>query len=137
MGTALGRGNEIHIGLGHHLAALGQPLNGPVHRLGFPLKVRPEWRLGDNREIDGGIGQIVGDAILVVPLGFFFLFLIGEGDLEAGTQHRLGAQRVAQLGHREVGGIKVLGIRLEADARARVALATATRDFQVGGLVTA
>ena len=99
--------------------------------------MRPKRRFGYYREIDGGIRQIVGDAILVVPLGFLFLFLVGERDLQAGTQHRLGAQRVAELGHREVGGIKVLRIGLEADSSARVALATATRDFQVGGLVTA
>ena len=137
MGATLRGGNEIHVGLGNHFTALRQPLYGPVHRLGFPFKMRPEGRLRYHGEIDSGIRQIIGDAILVVPLGFFFLFLVGESDLQAGTQDRLSAQRVTQLGHGEIGRVKILRVRLEADPRAGIALATATRDLQISGLVTA
>ena len=137
MGATLRCGNKIHVGLSDNLAALRQPLYGPVHRLGFPFKMRPEGRLRYHGEIDRGVRQIIGDAIFVVPLGLLFLFLVGESDLQAGTQHRLGTQRVAQLGHGEIGRVKILRVRLEADPRAGIALATATRDLQIGGLVTA
>ena len=95
MRAPLRRRNQIHVGFGNDLAALRQPLDGPVHSLGLSLEMRPERRLGDHRKIDGGVGEIVGNAVLVVPFGFLFLFLVREGDLETRTQNRLGAQCVA------------------------------------------
>ena len=55
MGAPLRGGNEIHVGLGNHFTTLRQPLNGPVHRLGFPFKMRPEGRLRYHGEIDRSI----------------------------------------------------------------------------------
>ena len=98
MGATLRGRNEIDVGLGDDLAALWQPLYGPVHRLRFSLEMRPERRLGDNRKIDGGVCEIVGNAILIVLLDFFFFLLIGQSDFEAGAEYCLGTKCVAQLG---------------------------------------
>ena len=95
MRASLRCGNQIHVGFGNYLAALGQPLNCPIHSLGLSLELRPERSLGDHRKIAGGVGQIIRNTILIVPFGFLFLFLVGESDPEAGTQDRFGAQRVA------------------------------------------
>ena len=98
MGATLRGRNEIDVGLGDDLTALWQPLYGPVHRLGFSLEMRPEGRLGDDRKIDRGVREIVGNAILIVPLGLLFFLLVGQSDFEAGAEYRLGTECVAQLG---------------------------------------
>ena len=80
MGSPLSRRNQVDIGLGDQVAALGKPLNCPVHRLGLPLKVAGKGRFGNDRKINGRVGQIISYTVLVIPFGLFFFLFIEQGD---------------------------------------------------------
>ena len=76
MSATLSRWNKIHVGLGDQVATFRQPLNCPVNRLGFTLKITGKRRLRDHWKIDGCVSQIIGNTVLVKPFSFFFFLLI-------------------------------------------------------------
>jgi len=63
--------------------------------------------------------QVIAQAVFVIPLRVVLLVgLIGEADLEAWTQHRLGAQYVLEPRHVKLRGVEEFFVRPEAHAAA-------------------
>ena len=77
MGATLRGRYQIDIRFRDHVATLRQPLDRPVNGGDITFKMRGERGFGNDGEINSGIGEIVSNAILVIPLGFlFFLFVV-------------------------------------------------------------
>ena len=137
MGTALGGGNQVDVGLRHDLAALRQPLQRPVNGLIGACKTADKGLLGNAGKIDSGIGEVIGQAVLVIPLLALAFLLVLEPDPQPGTEHRLGAQHMLQARHREIDRVEVLRIRREMHLGSGIALAAAVDDLKVGFLLAA
>ena len=115
MGAAGAGGNQVDIAFAHRLAFLGKG-HAPrgtlaigkavVLRVGKALG----FKQGNHRLAMEGLQQVVAQATLIDPALCLFGFLVDQGDGDARHQHRLAAQQVHQLGHGQVGGLKVTGI---------------------------
>ena len=137
MGAALGGGNQVHIGFGDQLAAFGQPQHRPVHRLGVAVHGALERLGGHALPAPGAVDQVFHQTVGELP-GFGLVgLLVFQGHQQARTEHRLGAQQVAQARHRDVRRIEIFFVRPEAHHGAGVALAHRVHHFQVGGLFAA
>ena len=126
MRAALRGGDQVHIRLCDHLAALRQPLYRPIYRLRTAFKMGRKRLLWNHRAIDCGISEVVCNPVLVIPLGRFFFLFVRQRHPQTWAQHRLCAKRMAQLGHRKSRRVKITGIWFETNARSRIALATTT-----------
>jgi hypothetical protein len=137
VGPALGRGNQVDVGLGHQLAALGQPLQGPVDGLAVRREAARE-RLRGQRGVAVRRGaQVVRQAILVEPLLAFVFLFIEKSHAQARAQDGLGPQHVLQARHGEVHGVEVLPVRREPHAGARIAATHRVDHRQVAALLAA
>src|SRR3569623_178402 len=70
-----------------------------------------------------------------MPLFAFTAVLVEKCNVQAGTQYRLGAQRVLEFGHQEFRCIEIFGIGPEAHAGAGVLLTDLTDRFEFGHFV--
>ena len=96
MGPTLSGGDQIYIRLSGYFTTLRKPLYGPIDGLGFTCKARSKGLFGDDGIIDGGVGEIVRNAILVKPFLLLALLLIIQRDAEPRAQNRLGSKRMDQ-----------------------------------------
>ena len=96
MGPTLSGGDQIHIRLSGYFTSLRKPLYSPINGLGFACKAGSKGLFGDDGIIDGGVGEIVRNAVLVKPFLLLALLLIIQRDAEPRAQHRLGSKRVDQ-----------------------------------------
>ena len=96
MRAALYGGNQVDVGLGDDLAALRQPLHGPVHGRVTAAEAAYERLLGNHGVIDSGIGQVILETVFVIPFFGLTFFLFGEFDAQAGAQHGLGLEHVLE-----------------------------------------
>jgi len=96
VGPTLSGGDQIHIRLSGYFTSLRKPLYGPIDGLGFACKAGSKGLFGNNGIIDGGVGEIVRNAILVKPFLLLALLLIIQRDAEPRAQHRLGSKRMDQ-----------------------------------------
>ena len=80
MRSALRSWNEVDVGFGRDVTALWQPLNSPIHCLSLTRKAHGKGLLRNDRVVDSGIREIVGDTVFVEPLLLFALFLVVERD---------------------------------------------------------
>ena len=136
MGPALRGRNEVHIGLCRDLATLGQPLNSPIDGLCLTGKCIRKGLFRNDHVIDGGVGEVVRDSVLKIPLLLFAFLLIGQCDAKTGTQNSLGTKCVNKPRHCKNGCVKECLVWHEAYASTCVALATLTCDGQVFDFVT-
>src|SRR3546814_7805036 len=74
-------------------------------------------------------------SVLVAPLVLRAAGIVEQAHGQAGAEHGLGAQQVAQRAQVELRGVEVLRIRPEAQPGAGVALADAADHFQLRGAV--
>ena len=140
MGATQCGGNQVHITLGGHLAALGQPLHRPLHRFVIALHGAHEWQLGQYRPAMGGLRQIIGKPVFVVPLVTLALVGIGrvvhEADAQTRAQHRLGAQHMLEAGDIHLAGVEVFLVGDEAHRGTRHAPGGSADGRQLGHFLT-
>jgi len=107
------------------------PRDGPIGRLLLALD-RADEQLGRQPlALAERLAQVFAQAAGIEP---FFLVVRAvhlERDTQAGTEHRLRAQHVLQLRHRERRRFEELRIGPEADLRARVVLADLVDDLEL------
>ena len=135
MGAALGRGNQVDVAFLHRLTALGQPGRGPVHHLGVLLQAAQEQLRRQRLAATELAGEVIAQAVGVVPFVALAAGLVEQGHRQARGQHGLGAQQVAQVADRELRAVEILRIRPEAQAGAGVLPADAADDLQRRGAV--
>ncbi len=139
MSAALRGGNQVHIAFGRDFAALGQPLHGPVHGFVIALHGAGEGLLGQHGPALSGLGQIIGEAVLEIPLLALALVALGgvvdETHAQARAQHRLGAQHMLEAGDVDLGSIEVFLVGHEAHRGARHALGRRADGLKFGSLL--
>ena len=115
VGAALGCWDQIDVALGDRLPTLGQPHQGPVRDLVIATAATDERFLGQRRRPGQRVHQVVAQPVLVAPLVVFRLAFAKETDQQAGAQHRLGTQQMAQLTYAEFRRIEEYRVRPELD----------------------
>ena len=122
MRAALGGRDKVDVALLNALPAFGQPGHGPVGRLARAALRARERRARQALHVGHRPGEVVDEAVDVVPVVLLAARLVGEPDAKARAEHRLGAQQMAELRERDARRIEVLRVRPEADPGAGVAL---------------
>ena len=135
MGPTLSGRDQIHIRLSRYFASLRKPLYGPIDSLGFASKARSKGLLGYNGIVDGGVGEIVRNAVLVKPFLLLALLLIIQRDAKSRAQNRLRSKRMDQAGHRKIGAVKERFIRQESNAGPGIALTALSSNGKIFNLI--
>ena len=135
MGTALGGGNQVDVAFHDGIAALWQPLDGPIHRFLITGETAGEGLKRHGFDVCQGSTQVVPQAVLIEPLVFLAGFFLQECHHQARAQHRLGPQIMPQTANGEIGTVEVFRIGGELQAGTGVALANGINHLQLGGLV--
>ena len=135
MGPTLSGGDQIHIRLSGYFTSLRKPLYGPIDGLGFASKARSKGLLGDDGIIDGGVGEIVRNAILVKPFLLLNLLLVIERYAQSRTQNRFGSEGMDQARHGKISAVEERFIRHEPNARPGIALTALSGDGKIFNLV--
>ena len=135
MGAALRGRDQVDVTFGDRLAARGHPLYRPVHRLVLAGERADERFRRQQLETLERLEQVVGQPVLVVPLGRFLGLFDVKLDPEPGAQYRFRAQHVLQPRHRKRRAVEVFRIRPEAQRGARVFLADAAGLLELGFFV--
>ena len=135
MGAAQGRRNQVDVALAHHLAAVGDPLQGPIDRFVVALGRTGEGLCRHRFAFAEGLAQVTGEAVVVLPgLGAGLAArAIGEGDGETGAEHGLGAQQVLEAPDGQPVRVEVRSVRQKAYPRAGVAAVDATCLLELRG----
>lgn len=132
VGAVLRGRDQVDVAFLHQLA-FRHPGRGPVDDLGVLLQAARE-QVGRQHLVLGHLAlEVVAQAVLEVPAVLLAGGLVVQLDGQARTQHRLGAQQMAQRAHVELGRVEVLRIGPEAQARAGILLADGADHFQLGG----
>jgi hypothetical protein len=131
--AALDGRDQVDVALGDGLVGIGRPAERELDRVGVLLALAGD-RLGgqplDLAELVREIGaEVAGEEPLVLLAGG----LVVEAELQARTEHRLGLEHVAQLRHRELLGVEILGVGPEAHRGAGIALAGGADDLELRG----
>ncbi len=134
MGAALSRGNQVDVAFLNALAALRQPEQCPVHRLGIARQGADERLVGQAQVLTDRVHQVGAQAVLVVPLDLLAGALVLEADAQPRAEHGLGLEHVLEPADGKLRRVEILGIGPEAHAGAGVALADAADHFQITGL---
>ena len=143
MGTALRSGNEVHVALGDKLAAIRQPLHGPVNRFLVAGNPVHEWFRRQAFPAVGRLSQVVLQTVFVIPgpllrcAVLITIRLVAKEHLETRAEHGLGAQKMPQSRAADLGGIEILRIRPKAHGGPRVALADRADVFELGHFIAA
>ena len=124
VGAAERRGNEVDVAFGHYRAAFRQPLQRPLHALAVAFRLVVERRCRQPFFRVQRLAQVAAEPGLEAPV--FALvrvrrFLDGQRHREAGAEHGLGAQQMAQPRSRDLRRVEVGGVRQKVDGRAGVA----------------
>ena len=91
--AALRGRDQVDVAFGDHLAAVGQPLHRPVHRLVPAAEAGRERYSGSSGRSTSAVARYSSGRLVQPLVG---ALVIGEADAQARAQHRLGAQQVAQ-----------------------------------------
>src|SRR3546814_7989980 len=102
--------------------ALGHPGHRPVDDFGVLLLRADDQLRRQQFAVDQLAAQVVAQAVLVAPLVLLAAGIVEQAHGQAGAEHGLGAQQVAQRAQVELRGVEVLRIRPEAQPGAGVAL---------------
>jgi hypothetical protein len=113
--AALDGGNQVDVAFLHQLA-FGAPGQAPIHDLAF-LGERAGEQFRRQRFARTELAaQVIAQAILVVPLVALAAGLVDQAHGQAGAEHCLGAQQVAQRAQRELRRCRNTSVRPEAQA---------------------
>ena len=135
--TTLRGRNQVDVGLVDRGTIRIGPGNRPLGLFALPLEHRAEWLGRQQGRTGQALDQVLFKTVGVVPFVFLLRLLDLEADMQAGTQHRLGPQRVPQLVDRELVGVEELRIRPETQRRAGIGLADGADLLELAGPLAA
>src|SRR5690606_22545964 len=134
VGAVLRRRDQVDVAFLHQLA-VRDPGRGPVHDLRLLAQAADE-QFRRQRLASGELaGEVVAQAVGVVPFVALAAGFVGQAHGQAGAEHRLGTQQVAQRTQAELRRIEILRVGPEAQAGAGIALAYGAHDLEAAGRV--
>ena len=99
--------------------------------------MRRKRRFRDNGKINGGIGEVISYAVLIMPFDFFFFLFIRQRHSQSRAKHRFGSQRMTEFRDRKIGRIEIGRVGLEANTGAGISFAATSSHRQVSRLIPA